>query len=146
MSSLLGVDAWIVPPPSSARSGRIESVRPGPKGPLVKLSGFDDLDASRAIVQCEILVLRDDLPEGWEEPVAEEDLVGRTVEDLERGELGTIVEVIVTGANDVWVVQGRFGEILIPVIDDVVIAAAADDSVISVRLLDGLMPGEGDFA
>ena len=146
MSSLLGLDAWIVPPPAGSRHGRIESVRPGPKGPLVKLSGFDDLHASRAIVQCEILVLRDDLPEGWEEPAAEEDLVGRTVEDLDRGELGTIVEVILTGANDVWVVEGRFGEILIPVIDDVVIGAPADGGVISVRLLDGLMPVEGESA
>ena len=29
-------------------------------------------------------------------------------------------EVIVTGANDVWVVEGPFGEILLPVIDEVV--------------------------
>ena len=58
---------------------------------------------------------------------------------------GIIVEVIVTGANDVWVVQGPFGEILIPVIDDVVLGVSEDDGVIVVRLLDGLMPGEGEF-
>jgi len=145
LTSLLGIEVWIVPPPSSARCGRIESVRPGPKGPLVKLSGFDDLDASRAISGCDLLVREADLPSGWAEPVGEEDLVGRPVEDEDRGPLGTIVEVILTGANDVWVVDGPFGEILIPVIDDVVMGVDEDGGAIFVRLLDGLMPGEDEF-
>jgi len=145
LTSLLGVEVWIVPPPSSARCGRIESVRPGPKGPLVKLAGFDDLDASRAIAGCELLILEADLPAGWAEPVAEEELVGRSVEDEDRGALGTIVEVILTGANDVWVVHGPLGEILVPVIDDVVMGVDQDGGTIFVRLLDGLVPGEDDL-
>jgi 16S rRNA processing protein RimM len=145
LTSLLGIDVWIVPPPSTARSGRIESVRPGPKGPLVKLSGFNDLDAARAVTGCDLLILESDLPAGWEEPEGEEDIVGRSVEDEDRGPLGTIVEVILTGANDVWVVHGPFGEILIPVIDDVVLGTEPDGESIVVRLLDGLMPGEDEF-
>jgi 16S rRNA processing protein RimM len=145
LTSLLGIDVWIVPPPSTARSGRIESVRPGPKGPLVKLSGFNDLDAARAVTGCDLLILESDLPAGWEEPEGEEDIVGRSVEDEDRGPLGTIVEVILTGANDVWVVHGPFGEILIPVIDDVVLGTEPDAESIVVRLLDGLMPGEDEF-
>jgi 16S rRNA processing protein RimM len=145
LTSLVGVEAWIVPPPSTARSGRIESVRPGPKGPLVKLSGFNDLDAARAVTGCDLLIREADLPAGWEEPEGEEDLVGRTVEDEDRGLLGGIVEVIHTGANDVWVVDGPFGEILIPVIDDVVMGTQADGDAIVVRLLDGLIPGEEEF-
>ena len=145
LTSLLGVEVWIVPPPSTQRSGRVESVRPGPKGPLVKLSGFEDLDAARAITGCELLVLEADLPAGWQEPQAEEDLVGREVEDEDRGPLGAIVEVILTGANDVWVVDGPLGEILIPVIDDVVMGVDTDGGTIFVRLLDGLVPGEDEF-
>jgi len=145
LSVLTGVEVWIVPPPASARFGRIESVRPGPKGPLIKLTGFDDLDAARAISGCELLASSADLPDGWDIPEEEEEFVGRTVEDVDRGTLGTIVEVIITGANDVWVVHGPFGEILIPVIDDVVLRADEDDSTLVVRLLDGLMPGEDEF-
>jgi 16S rRNA processing protein RimM len=55
------------------------------------------------------------------------------------------VEVILTGANDVWVVDGPFGEILIPVIDDVVLGTEPEGETIVVRLLDGLMPGEEEF-
>ncbi len=141
----MGIEVWIVPPPLSARCGRIESVRPGPKGPLVKLSGFDDLDAARAVCGCELLAQEGDLPEGWDVAPEDDDLIGSAVEDEQRGALGIIVEVIITGANDVWVVQGPFGEILIPVIDDVVLGVSEDDGVIVVRLLDGLMPGEGEF-
>jgi 16S rRNA processing protein RimM len=146
LSSLIGVEVWIVPPPAGVRSGRIESVRPGPKGPLVKLSGFDDLDRSRGMSGCELLVRQADLPGGWEEPVAEEDLLGMAVEDAAHGVLGRITEVIVTGANDVWVVDGPFGEILIPVIADVVAEDRGADGAIHVKLLDGLMPGEGESA
>lgn len=110
----------------------------------MKLSGFDDLDAARAITGCDLLMREADRPAGWKEPAGEEDLLGRSVEDEDRGALGTIVEVIVTGANDVWVVEGPFGEILIPVIDDVVMGTD-DGGTIFVRLLDGLMPGEEEF-
>jgi len=146
LTSLVGLEVWIVPPPASARSGRIESVRPGPKGPLVKLSGFNNLDDARAVTGCDLLARREDLPSGWDDVVEEdEDLVGRPVVDEEHGLLGTIVEVILTGANDVWVVEGPFGEILIPVIDDVVLGVEDDGTTIAVQLLDGLMPGEEEF-
>ena len=69
-----------------------------------------------------------------------------SVEDQQRGVLGTIVEVIVTGANDVWVVEGRFGEILIPVIDDVVMGVSTRTTASSsCASWTGLMPGEGEF-
>ncbi len=146
LTSLVGVEVWIVPPPSTVRTGRIESVRPGPKGPLVKLSGFNDLDAARAVTGCDLLIREADVPAGWEEPEEDEDLVGRSVEDEAHGLLGDIVEVIHTGANDVWVVDGPLGEILIPVIDDVVMGVDHEGGPIFVRLLDGLLPGEGEIA
>jgi 16S rRNA processing protein RimM len=146
LSSLLGVEVWIVPPPAGVRSGRIESVRPGPKGPLVKLSGFDDLDAARGMSGCELLVNRSDLPGSWTEDPAVDDVIGIVVEDEAHGVLGTITEVIETGANDVWVVEGPYGEILVPVIDDVLVESDCDEGHVRVRLLDGLMPGEGETA
>jgi 16S rRNA processing protein RimM len=59
--------------------------------------------------------------------------------DARRGDLGRIEETIVTGANDVWVVHGSYGEILIPVIDEVVIEVDEDDRTVSVTLLPGLL-------
>jgi len=136
--SLLGIEVWFVPPPGNVRNARLEGVRPGPKGPLLKLSGIETIDAAQGISGSTIVARPADLPE---EVVEEEfDPVGWRVVDEQRGELGTIDEVIITGANDVWVVHGeRFGEVLIPVIDDVVLDLDEDAEEIRVRLLPGLI-------
>ena len=142
-----GLEVWFVPPPSSARSGRVESVRPGPKGPLVKVSGIDDVVAAAALVGTEMLAREGQLPASWFEVVAPEfSADGMRVTDKKRGYLGEVVETIVTGANDVWVVHGPFGEVLLPVIDDVVMSIDQDTSEIVVRLLLGLLPEEGENA
>ena len=53
--------------------------------------------------------------------------------------LGTIVEIMSAPANDVWVVEGnRYGEVLIPVIEQVVLDLP-DQGTISVRVMDGLI-------
>lgn len=142
----LGVEVWFIPPPASARSGRVESVRRGPKGPLVKVSGIDDLTTSGALVGCTLMVRDADLPAGWADAEEEFDAVGMRVEDVERGYLGEVVETIVTGANDVWVIEGPLGEVLLPVIDQVVVSIDEDAALIVVRALDGLLPDKGDDA
>lgn len=138
---LLGARMWVVPPPSGLRSTRLLAVRPGPKGWLVSLEGVGDIDVARTLAGCELLVHRDDLPQDWDDdPVLDE--TGYAVTDEVRGPLGSIDEVLVTGANDVWVVHGPLGEILIPVIDDVVLEVDHGARSISVRLLPGLIEGD----
>jgi len=59
--------------------------------------------------------------------------------DDERGLIGTVDDVIITGANDVWIVDGPFGEVLIPVIEDVVHEIDEDAMTARVTLLPGLI-------
>lgn len=138
---LVGLAAWIVPPTRSLRQTRIIGVRPGPKGPIVQLEGVDSIDDAAHLRDREMLVRTSDLPAEWVEPEDADDDTGLVVVDEQHGELGEVVEVIVTGANDVWVVEGRFGEVLIPVIDDVVLSIDEDERLARVRLLEGLLPG-----
>jgi 16S rRNA processing protein RimM len=60
----------------------------------------------------------------------------------EAGEtLGTISEVIETGANDVYVVDSpRFGEVLIPVTGETVLETNIAAGIVTVRLPEGLLP------
>ena len=142
-----GLSVWFVPPPASVRAGRIESVRPGPKGPLVKISGIDNVDDAYALCGTEMLAKRSDIPESWFEDAEEEfSADGMTVTEVTRGLLGEVVETIITGANDVWVVEGPLGQVLLPVIDDVVISIDEETGQIVVKALDGLLPGEGEYA
>jgi 16S rRNA processing protein RimM len=68
-------------------------------------------------------------------------LVGVRVE-TEGGEwLGQIVDVIETGANDVYVVHGPRGEVLLPAIDDVILDLDLESKQMVVHLIPGLLAG-----
>ena len=135
------LEVWVVPPPSGPRSGIIESVRPGPKGDLLKLTGIDDRTAAETLRGCMLVARPDDLPAALTEPPF--DPVGIEVHDEKRGLIGQVTEVIVTGANDVWIVEGgSFGQVLVPVIDDVVLTIDDEGRSAAVRLLDGLIEGD----
>ena len=67
-----------------------------------------------------------------------EDLVGRNVVDARFGELGRITGVIETPANDVLEIEGPFGEVLVPIIEE-----AMDEipptGPLSTHIMDGLI-------
>ena len=52
--------------------------------------------------------------------------------------LGELVEVLETGANDVYVIRGEQGELLLPVIPSVIRGIDIDARRLTVHLLDGL--------
>jgi len=65
-------------------------------------------------------------------------LVGLAVYTEEGEHLGELVEVLETGANDVYVVKSAAGEVLLPVIADVIRGVDLDARRMTVHLLDGL--------
>ncbi len=70
----------------------------------------------------------------------EHQIVGLSVVTVDGQSLGQVVEVLATGANDVYVVQGPRGEILLPARVEVVRAIDVDAGTMTVSLLPGLMP------
>lgn len=65
-------------------------------------------------------------------------LLGLTAVTDSGETLGKVVDVLVTGANDVYVVRGPQGEILLPAIPEVIRKIDLDGRCLGVRLLDGL--------
>ena len=65
-------------------------------------------------------------------------LIGLAVYTDAGEHLGELVEVLETGANDVYVVKGEQGEVLLPVIADVIGAVDLPGHRMTVHLLDGL--------
>lgn len=120
------------------RLSTVESISITPDGARVRFSCAHDLDAAESLSGCLVLASCDDFELGRLE-AAVGDLLGRPVVDERFGDLGVISEVIETPANDVWALQGSsHGEILVPVIDDVIIELP-DEGPISVRIMDGLL-------
>jgi len=132
---LVGLDLWIVPPPHALRSTRVLGVRPGPKGPLFALENVTDISTADTLRGCELLAHAADVPEIEDEF----DPVGLELTDETRGRIGCVTDVIFTGANDVWVVDGPLGEVLVPVIDDVILEVDEEAMTARVSLLPGLI-------
>lgn len=83
---------------------------------LVKLTGLTDRNAAELATGKEIFVRRDALPKTGPNEYYDFDIVGASVTTLGGRDLGRVVDIIVTGANDVYVADGPEGEILIPAI------------------------------
>ncbi|GAB4530593.1 MAG: ribosome maturation factor RimM [Anaerolineae bacterium] len=66
-------------------------------------------------------------------------LVGLDVVTVEGEDLGRISEVIFTNANEVYVVVGPRGQLLLPAIADVIEQIDLDNGRMTVRLMDGLV-------
>jgi 16S rRNA processing protein RimM len=65
-------------------------------------------------------------------------LIGLAVYTEAGEHLGELTEVLETGANDVYVVKGPQGELLLPVIADVICSVDLEAHRLTVHLLEGL--------
>ena len=112
-----------------------------PKGfPCVQFEGYGERDAAEALRGTLIEVDAQDLPPLPEHEYYVDDLVGLTVMTVEGAEVGELVEVLTTGANDVYVVR-RPGErdVLVPAVEDVVREVDVEGGGMVIEALPGLL-------
>jgi len=119
----------------------IEKVRYHRNLVMLKLKGVDDKDKAEKLRGSTIVVARADaLPLEADEYYIP-DLVGLDVVAENGDVLGIIKDVLVTGANDVYIVKQPEGkDILIPAIKQCILNVDIAGGRIIVRLLEGLMP------
>ena len=68
------------------------------------------------------------------------DLIDLTVVDEEDKEFGTLIDVLETGANDVYVIKMNDGkEVLVPAIKQCILAVDMAERKIKIHLMDGLL-------
>lgn len=107
---------------------------------FVKLSGVDSVESAEELRGADVSVPQDllePLPEGQ---FYRFEIVGLTVFDVEGRDLGKIVDVLSTGGNDVYVVRGERGEVLVPAIEDVVREVDVSSGRMVVELMEGMLP------
>ncbi len=109
---------------------------------LVKLAGVDDRNAAEALRGQLVQIAREDAVEIEPGQYYEHQILGLDVVTEGGQPLGQVVEVLSTGANDVYVVQGPRGEILLPARAEVVRQIDLAANRMTVALLPGLLPGE----
>jgi 16S rRNA processing protein RimM len=104
---------------------------------VLKLEGLDDRDSAERLRGAELQVMPS--PENLAEGVFYRDeVIGLRVIDENGADLGRLADILRTGSNDVFVVRGPRGELLLPATDDVVKSVDLDGGRVVVEVLPGL--------
>lgn len=134
----------VVPVPPALkgpRSHTVVSCSDARGGQLVLFDGVTSIGEAAKLVGKTLLARVEDLPRDYALHDVDA-LVGREVHDTSYGPLGFIAEVMRGPANDVWVVRGKRGEVLVPVVEHMVRRWEQDGPVV-VELPPGLV-GEAE--
>ena len=123
----------------SAKPTVVTSARPHQKLILLTFEGIDDRDAADLLRGQWLYIPTSDAVPLDDGEYFLYQLVGLAVVDENGNDLGQLVEVMETGANNVFVVHGRFGDILLPDIPEVIQNIDFEQKLVTVQLLPGLV-------
>jgi 16S rRNA processing protein RimM len=120
----------------------LTSVRPHQAGLLVKFKDVETPEDAGKYRNQWVFIKAKDAPPLPDGKIYQYKLIGFKVVDENENPLGTLVEILETGANDVYVVKDDTGkEILLPAIPSVILDLDTARRLIRVHVLDGLIGG-----
>jgi 16S rRNA processing protein RimM len=115
----------------------VKSFRPFQGNWLLHLEGIDTREAAERLHGQALFIELAQRPRQEGEFYARE-VIGLKVRTVEGEVLGEVTEILVTGANDVYVVKGARGEILLPARVEVIKGIDVEAGIMTVELLPGL--------
>lgn len=118
----------------------IERSRSAAKHVLLKLEAIDDREDAASWRDEYLLITEADLGPPGEDRYYHFQLIGLGVVTTEGEDLGQITDVFATTGNDVFVVHGDRGEVLIPAIEDVVKEIDTAAARVTIEVVPGLLP------
>lgn len=118
----------------------IERTQRAPDGALlVAFAGVTDRDAASALRGVELCVPAEETPPAPPGVYYHHQLIGLSVVNAADGApMGTLTEIVSTGANDVYVVTREDAELLLPALADVITKVDADAGRMTVAVPEGL--------
>ena len=114
-----------------------------PRGyPCIVFEGYEHANAADVLRGTLIEIAEEELPALPEGEFYVHDLVGLTIVDADGDALGELVEVLRTGANDVYLVRREGArDLLIPAIPEVILEIDPAAGRMRIELLPGLLEG-----
>ena len=107
---------------------------------ILKFKGYDNINDIEKYLKKDLLVDREHAVELGENEKFIADLIDMEVVTDEGKVLGTLTDVIETGANDVYAVKTPEGkEILLPAIRDCILDVNVDEKRMTVHVMEGLL-------
>lgn len=120
----------------------ITSARPHQGQMLLQFNGIDDRASADALRNVWVFIPEEEAVELEEDTYFVHDIIGLSVQTTSGKLLGTVGQVLFTGANDVYVVETPDEpkrEILLPAIADVIKEVDLEQGILTVELLPGLI-------
>lgn len=118
----------------------IEGVKFFKQMAILKFKGIDTMNDAEKYRQRELYVTRANAVRLSRDEYFIADLIGLKVYDEQDEELGTLQDVLVTGANDVYSVAMKDGrELLLPAIKDCILEVDVEQGRMKVHVLEGLL-------
>ncbi len=117
----------------------VDGIREHQKGVIIKFNGINTPEEAGKLRNTWVYIKASDAPPLPKGQIYQHELFGFQVVDDNDNPLGELVEIIETGANNVYVVRDASGkEILLPAIPSVILELDADRRLMRVHLLEGL--------
>ena len=117
----------------------LTNVRPHQAGLLVKFNGLETPEDAGKLRNQWVYIKAKDATPLREGQIYQHELFGFRVVDENDNALGELVEIIETGANDVYVIRNESGkELLLPAIPSVILDLDTASRLMRVHLLEGL--------
>jgi 16S rRNA processing protein RimM len=111
---------------------------------ILRLKGIDRIEEAEPLVGKELFAEKGILPELGKGEYYWLDLLGMTVETEKGNKIGRVKEILPTGANDVFVIDGKRGELLLPATEEVIQEVDLEKRVIKVVRIEGLWEEEDE--
>lgn len=118
----------------------IESVKFFKQFVILKFKGLDNINDIEKYRQKSLYVTRKNAVRLQRDEYFIADLIGLKVQDEDGKELGTVKDVIETGANDVYEVEMADGKsLLLPAIKQCILNVDVENGTMQVHVLEGLL-------
>jgi len=143
---LVGKRVWVTPPTHKVSENVFSSIGEFGGGYLVKLSNVDSIEEAHVLSNRSLVCAVEDLPSEVVDAVRDEtdpdSVLGFKVSSDNYGDLGMVSEYLVTKANDCVVIQGPYGELILPVIDEVLIDVDYEHKILHVHVQKGTIESD----
>jgi 16S rRNA processing protein RimM len=117
---------------------------PQPPRLILQLKGIEKIEEAELLIGKEIFIKKEAFPALGEREYYWMDILGIKVETEKGKRIGRVKEIFPTGAHDVYVVEGKRGEILLPATEEVIQSVDLRRGVMKVIRLEGLWEDEDE--
>lgn len=118
----------------------VENARPSKGTYILKFKEYGNINEVEGFKGWDLKVTKEETLELPENEYYFHEIIGCAVVTDEGEQIGSIMEILRPGANDVWVVKMNNGkELLLPVIDDVVLDVDVAAKLVKVHMMEGLL-------